>query len=225
MSLEELLRRAVVRRATELSSGRTRRSGFPALDRLLPGQGWPRAGLTELCVQAGAPGGLRLLLPALAAVTGEDQWSIWIDPPYVPYAPALAMAGVGLERMLVLGRAGRAATCPERSWWACEQALRCTDCGVVLFWCETASFRQLRRLQLAAGTGMTWGVLFRPATAATQASPAALRLVLSGVAEGGVAEGATLPAGVEVAVLKAMGGRAGTRCWVDFTSASVSAGA
>src|SRR5690606_8619298 len=120
------------------------------------------------CVQAGAPGGLRLVLPALAAVAREGQWSIWIDPPYVPYAPALATAGVGLERMLVLGREGRATTYPGRSWWACEQALRCVDCGVVLFWCETASFQQLRRLQLAAGTGMTWGVLFRSAAVTAQ---------------------------------------------------------
>jgi hypothetical protein len=46
----------------------------------------------------------------------------------------------------------------------------------VLNWLPNADYRQLRRLQLAAETGAAIGFVFRPLGAASQSSPAALRL-------------------------------------------------
>jgi cell division inhibitor SulA/protein ImuA len=71
-------------------------TGFAALDRYLPGGGWPLGPLIEVFVERYGVGELSLLMPALAALTdgggsraSSRKWVAWIAPPFVPYAPAL----------------------------------------------------------------------------------------------------------------------------------------
>lgn len=156
-------------------------TGFAALDALLPGGGWPRGALTEVLLARQGIGELRLLTPALARLSEAEGWLAWVAPPYVPYAAALAAAGVKLERLLV-------AKPPNAvdAWWAAEQVLRSGACGALLAWLRAAGERRMRRLQLAAESGHAWGVLFRHARTAQDRSPAALRLLLE-PAEGGLA--------------------------------------
>ena len=47
-------------------------SGHPDLDALLPGAGWPAGSLTELLVEHGGVGEMRLLAPALKALTAPS---------------------------------------------------------------------------------------------------------------------------------------------------------
>lgn len=154
-------------------------TGFAVLDELLPGGGWPRGALTELLLGRQGIGELRLLMPALARLSEADGWLAWVAPPYVPYASALAAAGIDLKRLVVAKPSSMA-----DAWWTAEQALRSGVCGALLAWLRAADERRMRRLQLAAETGHTWGVLFRHARAAQDRSPAALRLLLEPVAEG-----------------------------------------
>ncbi len=154
-------------------------TGFAALDELLPGSGWPRGALTELLIERQGIGELRLLMPALARLSEADGWLAWVAPPYVPYAAALAAVGIDLKR-LVVAKPQSAAD----AWWTAEQALRSGACGALLAWLRAADERRMRRLQLAAETGHTWGVLFRHARAAQERSPAALRLLLEPAADG-----------------------------------------
>ncbi len=97
------------------------RPAFRHLDARLPGGGWPLSTLIELLVPAAGVGEIRLLLPALrtlaTATPGEPRWIAWLAPPHLPYAPALADAGLDPARMLVIRpRAGL-------DWlWAMEQA-------------------------------------------------------------------------------------------------------
>jgi cell division inhibitor SulA/protein ImuA len=153
-------------------------SGFAALDEHLPGGGWPRSGLIEILTARFGSGELSLLMPLLAAVTRATgaRWCVWVAPPLMPFAPALAAAGVVLDRVAVVGGA--------RPLWAFEQVLRSGACDVALAWERTPKARELRRLQLAAERGRTLGVLFRPRSAARQASPALLRLGLAPSAGG-----------------------------------------
>jgi hypothetical protein len=148
-------------------------TGFAELDDLLPGGGWPRGALTEILVERQGIGELRLLLPALARASEQSGWLAWVAPPHVPYAPALAAAGVRLQRMLVAKPQSAA-----DAWWTAEQALRSGACSAVLAWLKTPDERLMRRLQLGAESGRAWGVLFRSANAAQQRSTAALRLRL-----------------------------------------------
>jgi hypothetical protein len=154
-------------------------TGFAALDELLPGGGWPRGALTELLIGRQGIGELRLLTPALARLSEADGWLAWVAPPYVPYAAALAAAGIDLKRLVVAKPSSEA-----DAWWTAEQALRSGACGALLAWLRAADERRMRRLQLAAETGHTWGVLFRHARAAQERSPAALRLLLEPAANG-----------------------------------------
>jgi protein ImuA len=155
-------------------------SGFDALDALLPGGGWPVGALTELMPAAVGIGELQLLLPALRQLARAGRHIVWIAPPYPPYAPALAQHGIPLEQLwIVRTRDGR------ETLWAAEQALRCPSFGAVLAWPAQAGDKSIRRLQLAAEAGGNLAVLYRPAAAAAQPSPAALRLLLA-AAENGI---------------------------------------
>ncbi len=174
---------------------RALRSGHEELDALLPGGGWPLGALTELLSDTPGIGELELLLPALRALARTGRCLAWIAPPYVPYAPALVQQGLPLEHIQWI-RTER----PQEALWAAEQALRCPAVGAVLGWSTHIVDRSLRRLQLAAETGHSFGILHRPAAAAQQPSPAALRLRLEPMSDGLVVE-----------VKKSRGGRAGMR--------------
>ena len=148
-------------------------TGFAALDAELPGAGWPRQALTELLVDPAGIGELELILPALAALTSAGRRTVWVAPPHVPYAPALAAAGVDPVNLLVV-------RAPERreALWAAEQALRSGSCHALAAWLPRPRYAELQRLAVAAEASHAAAFLFRPLTAANESSPAALRLAL-----------------------------------------------
>ena len=149
-------------------------TGFAALDAELPGGGWPCGALSEILPQHEGIGELRILGPALARLASEGKFIAWIAPPYLPYAPALAAAGIALDRVVIVKTAG-----DGDSLWAAEQALRSAACGGVLAWPRKPSYTQLRRLQLAAEGSRCLALLFRPTQAAREPTPAALRIALT----------------------------------------------
>ncbi len=149
-------------------------TGFAELDAALPGGGWPRGALTELLLEREGIGELRLTLPALARLQAEGRSVVWIAPPYRPYAPALAGAGLDLARLIVV----RGCTSSE-ALWAYEQALRAPECGAAFAWMNAHDERVLRRLQVAAREGRTWGVLWRRPGQRASATAAPLRLALA----------------------------------------------
>ncbi len=172
MSLDQVLLRTDIWRGGELSRCDPGiPTGFSELDALFPGGGWPKGALSEILVPHDAAGALELVLPALARLSQENRWIAWVAPPYIPYAPALAAAGVDLSRVLLIHP--RAAA---DGLWAVEQTLRSGTCGAVLAWPMAGDDKAMRRLQLAAEAGKSWGLLFRTEQQARQASPAALRL-------------------------------------------------
>jgi hypothetical protein len=172
MSLESLLQRADIWRGGDASPARGLPTGFEALDAALGG--WPEGGLVEVLHTHAGVGELRLFTPALARLSRGDRWIAFVAPPYIPYAPALARAGVELSRVLVI-RPGAA----RDALWAAEQALRAGTCGAVLAWPRGADFRALRRLQLAAEQGGALGLLFHSSAHGAEPSPAVLRLKLT----------------------------------------------
>jgi hypothetical protein len=170
-ALAEVLRHPGIWRRSAPAAGIDAQStGFAELDALLPGGGWPRGALTEILFEADGIGELTLLAPTLAELTRTGRRVILIAPPYIPYAPALAAAGIDLDRLVQVD-----ANALDRHWSA-EQCLRSGCCAAVLNWLPDADYRRLRRLQIAAETGAALGFVFRPGAAASQASPAALRV-------------------------------------------------
>ena len=171
-------------------------SGYPELDRHLPGGGWPREALTEILIEDHGKGELQLLMPALARLSrggvdsvADEGWIVWIAPPFQPYPPALTQWGVDLSRLLIV-RPHRNTDIP----WAAEQALASGNCTAVLLW--PGKLFSSRRLQLAAEEGRSWAIAFRAAKARSELSAAALRLEL--------VKGER---GTDVVILKSRGGR------------------
>ena len=147
-------------------------TGLAALDAQLPGGGWPCGALSEILFTHDGLGELSLLMPALAELTRKGQRVVFVAPPYIPYAPALAAHGLDLRHVVQIDADA------DDGAWSAEQCLRSGSCGAVLGWMQQADYTQLRRLQLAAESGDALAFLFRPAQAMTKASPAALRLQL-----------------------------------------------
>lgn len=160
-------------------------SGYPQLDAWLPGGGWPACRLTEIVVERWGSGELALLMPLLARLSADGgarqagRWITWVAPPFLPYAPALAAAGVDPARVLLV-RPGN----ETETLWATEQALRSGSCAIVLAWADRATGPNLRRLQLATEAGRTPLLLFRPPAVLASPSPAALRLRVAAGARG-----------------------------------------
>jgi len=148
-------------------------TGYPVLDSALPGGGWPRGVLTEILGGVQGIGELQLVLPALAALTWSGKRVVWLAPPHLPYAPALAAAGVDLAQLVVVRAPGR-----RDALWAAEQVLRAGCCHALLGWFRHAGYDELRRLAVAAEASPAWVALYRPREAAAESSPAALRLLL-----------------------------------------------
>ncbi|MDH4167076.1 MAG: hypothetical protein OEV90_11800 [Gammaproteobacteria bacterium] len=197
-------------------------TGYAALDRCLPGAGWPRQGLIEILSDQRGIGELRLLLPALAALCRDESAADGIHPPprpsdtgchagsaampphdrdsggwiawvSPPYRPyAPSLAAWGIDVGRMLVVNGAGAT-----EWAMDQALRSESCSAVLGWANPRDPRALRRLQLAAEASRSLAVLYRPLQAGLTPSPAVLRLALLG---GGTE-------GLQVRIVKSRGGR------------------
>jgi protein ImuA len=173
-------------------------TGFAALDAELPGGGWPRRALAELLLPHAGVGEMRLLAPALAALTRAGQRVLWVDPPAAPCAPALEQLGLDVRRLVVVhgrdgvpgggdahgrngARGARARRLPGAAdlLWALEQALASGELGAVLAWLpEPLRADALRRLQLAAQAHDGPVFVFRALAARLQPSAAPLRLAL-----------------------------------------------
>jgi len=151
-------------------------SGYRQLDKVLPNNGWPTEGVTELLIRQFGIGELQILLPALANLSQRrPHWIVWISPPHLPYAPALYAAGLRLDRILII----QPKTAKE-ALWSAEQCLKSQACGAVLMWPEKNIRPQaVRRLQVASKTNQTWQVLFRDLNAQQMPSPAPLRIALT----------------------------------------------
>ncbi len=143
-------------------------SGVAGLDELLGG-GWPRSGVVDLL--SDGVNSINLVLPAVAALSRAGRRILWVAPPHVPYAPALAGQGLDLSRQWVIPAADEGDLL-----WSVEQGLRSGVCGAVLAWPGRLETAVLRRFQLAARKGRALAFMFRARRWRATAAPVALRL-------------------------------------------------
>ncbi|ASW00503.1 translesion DNA synthesis-associated protein ImuA [Paraburkholderia aromaticivorans] len=147
-------------------------SGYAALDQLLPGQGWSAGGLTELLIEHGGVGEVRLLSHALCHLTKQAERHVMlVAPPYQPCAAALKAWGIDVDRVLWV-RTGE-----DQALWAAAQALKQDGIGAVVVWLPNARADKVRRLQVAAQESASLAFAIRPVEAARQSSPAPLRMI------------------------------------------------
>lgn len=179
MALEEILRRQPVwRGALSRAEFPAVSTGYPALDEQLPGHGWPAGALTELLTDAQGAGEVQLLVPSLGALSWAGKRIVWLAPPHLPYAPALAAAGIDLAQLAIVHPTAR-----RDALWAAEQLLRAHCCHGLVAWFRHVRYDELRRLAVAAEGSPAWVALFRPRKVCAESSPAALRMALEPQAE------------------------------------------
>ena len=147
--------------------------------RELPGGGWPMGTLSEVLHDGAGIGEVRFLAGALARAATDDRLIAWINPPYLPYAPALAQSGIALERCLVVRPAHR-----EDALWAAEQALDRARAAR----CSSGSSRRGARRRVRvdappadgrARRATRWPCSFARTAAEKHSTPAHLRVLLT----------------------------------------------
>ena len=149
-------------------------SGYAELDSRLLGGGWPQQGLVDLLLPQAGIGELRLILPVLQQLT-QNAYVMWINPPFIPYATALEACGVNTRNILVVRTQSH-----EDTLWSMERCCLSSGCAGVLAWPDERklNIKETRRVQLAARSGCTLALFFRPISATTRSSLAELRLAL-----------------------------------------------
>ncbi len=148
-------------------------TGTPALDELLPGGGWPKAGLIEITVSDEHTDTISLLLPALTRLSQQGRWLAMVTPPYQPRARIFTAAGMNTSKVLQVnphpGRSGL---------WTVESMMRTGHCSVVMAWPDCDTELMEIKLKKAASIGKTTGILFRQERISTHTSIADIRLKL-----------------------------------------------
>jgi protein ImuA len=145
-------------------------TGWPPLDRLLPGGGLRRGSLVEWLAAESGSGAALLAWQAARQATQEGGAIVVLDRRREVYPPALAAWGLALERVIFVQ--------PENArdeGWAWEQALRCPGVAAVWGWIERIDDSLFRRWQLSAETSGCLGLLLRPGAARTEPTWADVR--------------------------------------------------
>ena len=139
-------------------------TGIPVLDRQLHWRGWPLHSSTELLCDHWGIGELSLLAPLLRHSSQQQGKIAWLNPPYIPYPPALAALGINPTQCLMLHSED------DAQWWAAEQCLNSCAFDVVLTWFnhQQSAVTAYRRLQAAATVGQCLHFHFRPSTTRQQ---------------------------------------------------------
>lgn len=174
--LPEHLRQLGVHRASQQAELPALSTGWPSLDRLLPGGGYPVGAVTELLCASPGLGEFSLLLQALTprlAARPQAQLAL-VSPRANVNAPALIQAGVDSARLPLI----YARNDDERVWCIEQMAATRAFVGFVV-WSDNLDTRALRRLQLAAEKACCPLFVYRDIYCAGQRSPAALRLTIT----------------------------------------------
>jgi protein ImuA len=139
------------------------RTGWPALDRILPRGGIRRGSLVEL-LGAGPSSGAETVAAVLTRALCQHPGAVVVvDQAGEFYPPALAAWQVGYEQLIVARPASDA-----DALWAADQALRSRAASVVWLWRDQLAAHDFRRLQLSAEEGGAVGLLLRPTRVARQ---------------------------------------------------------
>lgn len=160
-------------KGSELGSrlGETVPSGWEALDRELPGGGWPLRSITEILTPQPAVLEWRLLAGGMGSAVAAGREVVLVGPPKPPHLPGLLHAGLD-ERKLVWIQAST----PAERLWVTEQLIKSNSVGAVVAWLPQARQEQIRRLQVCAQACDATVFLCRPEAARHEASAAPLRL-------------------------------------------------
>jgi protein ImuA len=153
-------------------------TGYVKLSGQLPGGGWPLGTMTELLLQQPGVGEMRLLGPAMIAMSTKRSIAL-VAPQQVPNAHGFAHMGIAPSHLMWLMPAKS-----SDALWSAEQILRAGSYGALVLWQQHVRAESLRRLLLAAQSSEMLFIVVRPLARAQDSSPAPLRLAVRPAADG-----------------------------------------
>jgi protein ImuA len=149
------------------------RTELSAIDDLLPHRRFAREAIHEILSEPGQPVPKFFALLLARATSGVI---IWCDPQQTLYPPAIAAAGVPLEKLYLLHPKNQA----DQSW-AIAECMRCKGVGATIAQIPRLSRLEARRLQLSAERGGGVGLLLRPFDRNASTYAAATRWLVSSI--------------------------------------------
>src|SRR5262245_63062411 len=163
----------IFKSATQWNSSRTRsfHTGLSAIDDLLPKEGWARGAIHELLWAPAHPAPRFFALLIARASSGAI---VWCDPRRTLYPPAIARAGIPLEKLFLLHPQNQ-----QDQSWAIAECMRCKGVGATIAQVSKLSRIEARRLQLAAEKGGGVGILLRPMDRSASIYAAATRWLIA----------------------------------------------
>ncbi|MGQ2981404.1 MAG: translesion DNA synthesis-associated protein ImuA, partial [Polaromonas sp.] len=119
--------------AVDQALAHTLDTGYPALNAVLPGGGWPQGALVEVLQSQAGQHEWGLVAPALASLQAAAPGKLLVlaGAPSWPFGPALGARQLDMARLLCVQSArgdGPALL------WATREALQCADVAAVLAW-------------------------------------------------------------------------------------------
>jgi hypothetical protein len=180
-----------LRRALRCSGGSARprsvvSTGCEALDRLLPWGGLRVGSLTEWLAGSSGSGAATLATITAREASRDGGAIVLLDRDRRFYPPAAWALGIDPRRLIVVQPRGVACSLPWQATrlasaeevWAIDQSLRCPAVAAVVASIGKLDVRSFRRLQLAAESGSSVGLLLRPASVLGEPGWADLRLLV-----------------------------------------------
>ena len=169
--LQQQIRR--MEKGTAATAMSVRGTGYRSLDALFPSQGVRPGSLVEWLGAGSASGAGTLSLVVARNICRTGRPLVLIDTQHQVFAVSLATLGVDLSQVVIVR--------PESerdALWACEEALRCQEGGLVWAHLGHLSGTAARRLRLAAEDTASTGLLVRSVQAMRQPSWAEVRLLV-----------------------------------------------
>jgi hypothetical protein len=148
-------------------------SGWPPLDRLLPGGGLRRGSLVEWLGDAAGHGAATLALGSARQAAKDGGVLVVVDRQRQAYPPAIAAWQMDLSHVIFVHPRNQ-----QDEFWAWDQALRCPGVAAVWGWIERIDGRWFRRWQLSAEASGSLGLFLCPGEARAQPSWADVRLLV-----------------------------------------------
>lgn len=141
---------------------------------------WPYGSVITLTCDRHADIILWLVLPAIAQLSRNNRWIVWVAPPQLPSARLLEKLGLNLSHTLFAYRREGIDDVE-----LIEQALLSRTNSVVLAWPELFDAFIFARLQSAAKIGQTRGLIFSTNTVTNTETvrTTSFRVVSSGIPE------------------------------------------
>ncbi|MBX9656329.1 hypothetical protein K2Y11_22150 [bacterium] len=140
-------------------------SGNRILDDMLPGGGFRPGGIIEWISEKDGTGAWSLALIMAQKACRDHGILVVIDRHHEFYPVPMLQAGWASRHLLLI----RPQT-EKEELWAWEHVLRCRGVAAVMGLLRKGSSRTMRRLQLAAESGLGIGLLLRPKEASAEPS-------------------------------------------------------